>query len=1627
MHRDTSYRLETIVPVLSYRFLTRVSTDKPLYRPGEIIHYRSLTLSRAGLETPGELPVHYEVHDPAGGVVAGSEHQGITERGVGNGAFQIPADRPGGQYELVARSLSGAFPEEKRSILVREYRVPQLKKELEFIRDSYTAGDRVAADLAVAKAKGGPAAGAQLTITASVDGAVVHQATDKTSDQGTFRVEFELPGEIERGAAQLAVVCDDGGVRETIAKTIPINIGKVDLYMCPEGGDLVAGCENRVYFSAKNPLGKPVHVAGSVVDEAGKEVCEFETQHKGMGRFAFTPAKDAKYEVRLKKPSRAKTQTKLPAIAENRSVVLSTGDGVFEAGEPIAATLRSTKADVPLVVAAYCRGVQVGQELLTAEKGQNNVSVGISPEASGVIRLTVYDYSRLANDGARLAEDGARLAEDGGARLAVAGAATNGAPNDTAKSSYESPATGPRAIAERLVYRKPDRRLQIRVADHAEKYTPGDTVELSLLALNEAGAPAKSAVFGCAVVDDSLLKLADDDSPAMPTHFYLTSEVEKPEDLEKADFYLSDDPQADRALDLLLGTQGWRRFVEDDLEELQQKAKESGQPVRPSPPVERLVALGGAALPPTVLDNLSDVRAKYEQALDEAEADQRAAASQLRRAAVFGGLVLVVLIIALNIAPYLGRAREWNWIAAARRYGPALAAAGLCLLLGLLWQGAGRELSDSNLVALEEFKLRPAAMPQPTVDAMLGLKFTGNGGRTNLNEVTNYWYFSRGEPWGVQNFSKQLSEYYDFGFINLDRFDARFKALHTWADGAVVDYLPGLDPIVLGGNPRDAKNVADLIRQIEVGGSDRGRLTMFERGFVNATALEDMYAVNQRYYLAFRQQPTVRLSDSSRSMDYDSVEQIDALAKLYKQLEEYRFPVREYAHQHVASGDGVRSDFAETLFWHPLLLTDEHGRAKVKFDLADGVTSYRVLAEAHDGAGRVGTGEGELVARLPFTIEPKLPLEVNSGDRIELPLAVSNDTAAALETMLACVITDKKESAAGEQNGTRNVSETLPLLKLAGAAEQQLAVAAGDRARAYFAFEVVGQKGEAEVEVRGKATVATDGAAAVHSDAKRQSVRVVPPGFPVAQSYAGRIEGQQEVAIDLPETVIPGTLEVTLAAYPSTIATIQSGLDGILREPSGCFEQASSSNYPNLLLLQYLEENDVSRPEIARRGKELLSAGYAKLTGYECKSGGFEWFGADPGHEALTAYGLLEFRDMAKVHTVDPALLDRTATWLLSRRDGKGGFQRSTKKLDGFGAAPDSITNAYIVWALAESGQQGIENELTHIVNHARSSSDAYEVALAAASAVACGRPDDGRALAGKLVGLQDAEGKLVGQHGSITRSGGQALAIETTALAALAWLKLPEYHAYANRAIDWIVSKRSGDGSFGSTQATILALKALVEHSKVNRGKLTAGELVVKHGDNVLATRQFTADEINTIRLDGFEGDLKTGQNELVLSLTGENQMPYTIDVSYRAHEPQSDPDCAVELTTKLASQKASAGETIALEAELINKTEQGQPMTVAILGLPAGLQPRADQLEELKKAGTVDYYETRAREVICYWRSLGPNKRVPLKLDLVAEWPGKYTGPASRAYLYYTAEQKHWATPLMVEIEKYRIAETE
>ena len=1525
------------LPIEPQRFITQVGLDKPWYQPGETVYFRSLTLEGFALSARNDLPVEFEILDPAGSPVAGSKQQGVTERGVGNGSFALDAGLSGGQYTLVVRSLDAppAFAEQKKEFLVQQYRLPRLKKELELTRDSYAPGDEVVADFSAKRAEGGAAAGAKLQVIVTVDGKQVFEKRETAAADGTLQVRFKLPSAIEKGEGQLAVVIDDGGTRETAAKTIPINLGKLTVDFYPEGGDLMEGLPNRVYFTALDLAGEPVHVEGQVVDSAGRAVAQVTTVKDGRGSFTFVPASGQNYQLKLSKPQNVKSVLPLPAVSPARSVVLSTGPGVFAHGDPLTLAITSKQSRLPLVVTATCRGTEVGQTThITGDASETGtVTLPLASAADGVIRVTVYDYS----------------------------------------------GPKPEPVAERLVFRRGTRKLNVALAESNAKFAPGQKAEVKLKVTDERGQPA-AATLGVAVVDDALLALAKEQTkhqPAtMPTQFRLAAEIEKPEQLEDVNFYLSDDPQAAEALDLLLGTQGWRRFAKMRLDEIVKNKPDAKDEQTALAGLPTACGPGG---PPVVYDNFDAIRGPYERQLLDYDTAQAARLTMIGRAAFFGSVALLLGIAVLGMVQLLRSPRVWV---------PAMAMATACLIVGGLWMGT-QPRGSSGTASVAMFRaddVRTVANNDPD-DRRSG---TSTGGGPEFNEdKTNLIVALEAarKDVGVDGI-KVLND----GIAEPDKL-LRLVPGEGLAANQVFGWQEGdegkRNALVRRGLVEKLgreKEVGQIIDIRGVRDAER-RLRAADVFKVDKGTLADKAAVAKYYLREFQL--------AKAAGDAERIQKIDG------QLAGLRFPVRQYAHRHTAGQPGVRTDFTETLYWNPLVIANAQGEATIRFDLSDAVTTFRVSADAQadtatseggSGLGRIGAGGGAIVSRIPFSLEPKLPLEVNAGDVIELPLAVVNDTADDMAVALS--MTHDK------------------LLVLSGDAARTLDLKGTARQREFFALNVTGHSGDAKLKF--------SGAAGPLSDAVENTIKVVPPGFPVSEAYSGRLDAPQAINLKLPREWVPGSLVVSVRCYPTTLADLQAGLDSILQEPYGCFEQASMSNYPNVLTMGYMQEHGVADPALTRRARDLMKKGYAKLTGYECKQRGYEWFGGDPGHEALTAYGLLQFRDMAAVYDVDPAMVKRTADWLLARRDGKGGFERNARALDGFGGAPPDVTTAYICWALTESGQKQIDKEVELAVDIGRKSDDPYVIALAGASAVNYGQQEAGRELLKKLVTKQQADGHLTGTQGSITRSGGVSLDVETTALAALAWIKLPEFVPQANKAIDWIVKSRQGTGGFGSTQATILALKALVAHAKANRATVSGGELMVKRGDTEIGRAKFAAGAKDTIDVAGLAEKLQAGDNNLTLSLTGENKMPYAVSVEYRTRIPVSQDACPVRLTTKLDAAKVAAGGTVGLTAKLTNTTDKGQPMTVAILGLPGGTRPRADQLEELKKNGTFDYYETRPREVVCYWRALAPKRVVDLRLDLVAEIPGKYTAPASRAYLYYTAEQKQWVEPVAVEISR-------
>jgi len=153
-------------------------------------------------------------------------------------------------------------------------------------------------------------------------------------------------------------------------------------------------------------------------------------------------------------------------------------------------------------------------------------------------------------------------------------------------------------------------------------------------------------------------------------------------------------------------------------------------------------------------------------------------------------------------------------------------------------------------------------------------------------------------------------------------------------------------------------------------------------------------------------------------------------------------------------------------------------------------------------------------------------------------------------------------------------------------------------------------------------------------------------------------------------------------------------------------------------------------------------------------------------------------------------------------------------------------------------------------------------------------------------------------------------------------------------------------------------------------------------------------------------------------VELDSEEPLPYSMAVSYRSKLPATSPDANVAVHTKLAKDKVSMGESVRMKVRVKNVTDKGIPMALARIGLPGGLTFQTWQLKELKDKKLIDFYETRPREVILYFRSLAPNAVKELTLELKAGVTGTFTGPATRAYLYYTAEHKHWADPVRVTV---------
>ena len=86
----------------------------------------------------------------------------------------------------------------------------------------------------------------------------------------------------------------------------------------------------------------------------------------------------------------------------------------------------------------------------------------------------------------------------------------------------------------------------------------------------------------------------------------------------------------------------------------------------------------------------------------------------------------------------------------------------------------------------------------------------------------------------------------------------------------------------------------------------------------------------------------------------------------------------------------LRSDFSETAFWKPQLLTDADGSAVIEFQVPDSVTSWNVWVHAITRDLKSGSVHRQTQSVKDLMVRPYVPRFLREGDAAQLKVVVNN-------------------------------------------------------------------------------------------------------------------------------------------------------------------------------------------------------------------------------------------------------------------------------------------------------------------------------------------------------------------------------------------------------------------------------------------------------------------------------------------------------------------------------------------------------------------------------------------------------------------------------------------------------------
>lgn len=1496
-----------------------LTTEKPIYQPGQIIHVRALTLDKSNHQASANRKLTFELEDSRGNKVFKKATEN-DQFGLASADFGLADEVNLGTYHVRALMGNPDAPTNRTEIAinVERYVLPKFKVGVEFTgegkkqKHGYQPGDHVTGTVHANYFFGKPVESAEVSVKAVALDVALFEAGSvegKTDSDGSYHFDVELPkyfvGQtLNRGAARVlveATVKDSAGHSETRGEPIFVNGSPLMFTAVPEGGTLIRGIENRVFVLASYPDGTPAK-ADMTIHAAGNPDQHVATDDGGIAVMSITPlgeSESLQIEASDQDADRASSQVKLEVRATQEQILLRTERALYRVGDPIQLKIFTTRKRGTV----YLDIVREGQTLLTRdvdiENSQAELTLTASPEMTGTLDLGAYLFG---NDAQPVAD-------------------------------------------HRLIFVHPADELKIDTVTDAPLYKPGVEARVSFHVTNSRGEGIHAAL-GLQVVDEAVFALAEKQPGFAKVFFYLEQELMKPRYEIHA-----------------LGMPGIVESVPESLREQQDRAAQVLFAATEMATPDKFDVELGRDLPMTKYWEYSQ---RYHARLQK----------QVGR-----------------LAEDLNRAFKEDQ----KNTDPLL-------VYSKLAKAGGPEFRDAWGTKLV---LEP--VPWDSTKTNLLVHSAGPDRKLNTSDDLRVNLLIRRKKIGSSAPTP----------IDV-RIEQNRQALNGLAEivGTVLDKSGA---VVAGAKVEVRAGKTGTIRKARTTASGQFSFSRLPVGDYVVQVTASGFRIASQSITLKEQDRAVMSAMLSIGETTETVEVTAEVPMLQTMMSvggvvggvsggvpggQMGGVIGGIASKTLPT---VRSYFPESLYVNPEIITDREGRASIAIPVADSITTWRMAMIASTQHGALGTSTSALKVFQDFFVDLDLPVTLTQGDRVSVPVAIYNYSGSAGDVTLHL----QAEDWFSLVDDLADKSVTLNSARVGGS---QFTLQANRIGKYKLTF---------------LARMKDDPA---HADIVVREIEVIPNGREQAIVFNGHMEDVVEHQLAFPVGSIPDASKILVRLYPSPLSQIVEGMDSILQMPSGCFEQTSSTTYPNVLALDYMKRTNKLTPEIHAKAEGYIANGYQRLLTFEVPGGGFSWFGDAPANKILTAYGLMEFHDMLKVYDVDPKVVQRTQQWLAGQQLPDGSWKPDTHNIN------DGATNrynsdvlritAYIAWSLQNTEYTGptVDRAVDFVEKHMDGSTDAYTLAVIANLAADYSRDREFTQHAvHKLLDARTEKDEQVwwttdetGVYGT-----GASAAVETTGLAVQALLRSGESSGVVRKALTYLISKKDSNGTWETTQATIMALRALLTATEKGAADVRGTVTVVLNGK--LAQTLLLSSENNDLYHQlVFKGIDQGKTNTVEIRFDGKGGLTYQVVGGYflpwdlkPAVEPLSI-EVSYDRTSLLQDDIATATATVR------NNRDKAAKMVILDLGIPPGFELLSEDLQDYQdknaglRSGHLSKFSVTATQAILYFDSFAPGDTVYLKYRLRAKYPIRAKTLRSTVYEYYSPDVNSVAAPVQLEVRK-------